>query len=220
MFKGSIIAPVAALFLAACAHAAGCIGVNPDTCLRNAEAAGFELSEMLPDNTVAAQLAKNSQVDVNGKPLSKIVDLSLSGTIAGLSGLQMLDMTIGPGGAVVAASITLPGDPMIAKTSSEYDSTGIYPAIRILLGEQCAGPSALTVYQFFENKIKPAIVLHRKKTELTDTNASTAHFQAAQNVDFCGAKLDFTNIFGVDTDDISVDNPNGVYQLSTLKAHQ
>ncbi len=219
MHKGIWTASVCAVFLAACAHATGCLGVDAITCLRNAEAAGFRLSTELPGNTIDAQLAKNSRLDVNGKPIAKAINISLSGTLAGIGGIEMLELQMAPDDTVMKASITLPGDPLIAKTASEYDATGIFPAVSILLGLECAGHSSLAVYRFFENQIKPVIIRHKKQTELTDTSASTAYFESAENIAFCDAKMDFSDIFGIDTDDITVENPNGSYQLATLIAH-
>ncbi len=211
-------AVVISAFLAACAHAQGCLSESPQDCLRNAENSGFRLSRNYPDNTIDSQLAGSTQVDVNGHRIARDTHISLVGTIRGESGVHTLGIMVGENGLVISASITLAGNPLLAQAASEYAVTGLYPATRILFGSVCAA-SPLEVYRFFENTVKPSVVWHKKETDFTDRGASTTSMQDATNVPFCGEKLDFMSESGVDTEQISYRNPDGIYQVETLTAH-
>lgn len=68
---------VASAFLAACAHAQGCLDESPQNCLRNAENSGFRLSRNYPDNNIDSQLAGSAAVDVNGHRIARETHLSL-----------------------------------------------------------------------------------------------------------------------------------------------
>jgi hypothetical protein len=188
----------------------GCIGKPLDACL-TALQVGFHFG---PYQRIADEMKENEAVDVNGKPLRPRKVLTVSGNLVGWEGISRLllvDLDYTDARIVSRIEITLPSDPGLANTEDEYAKTGIYEAMVLLLGSTCPNVTRLEAYKFFQNDVKPKIVSEGKKIEIHDTNAETSYFRKALNVPFCGRKFSYTNLFGYDTDDITLENPHGAF---------
>jgi hypothetical protein len=193
----------------------GCINKELDGCISNLQA-GFRI---LRKDDIAAQIKRNEEADVNGNRVRKQRRLSIAGNLDGwpaLTDLQSVELEYTPQRVVEYAEISLLGDPSMANTTDEYTKTGIYEGMLLLLGSDCQTIERADVYKFFQNSVKPKIVRERKKTELHDTSAETQYFQKAIDIPFCGRKFGYTNIFGHDTNYITIENPHGVYHRAAV----
>jgi len=159
-------------------------------------------------------MADNAAVDVNGKRIRTRSILTIAGNLSrweGIDNLEMIDLEYTQTRLVNYIGISLPGDPELANTTEEYQKTAIYESIALLIGSSCPDLSADYVYKFFQNTVKPKIIREDKTTTIDETHADTSYFHKALDIPFCGHKLSYTRLFGYSTDDISLDNPKGVY---------
>ena len=192
------------------AYSNGCIGRSLDECLANLRT-GFSFS---PLDNVADAVKKNEEVDVNGKRIRKARNLFISGNYQfapGISNMMSVDLSYSESNTVDYIGISLIGDPSSANTEAEYDKTGLYAAVSLLLGAQCPDLDKLSLYKFFQNTVKPKIISEPKKTEISPTGAETTYFRKALDIPYCGRRLSYTNLFGYDTERIGLDNPHGAF---------
>jgi hypothetical protein len=193
----------------------GCIGKPLDTCLTNLQM-GFQFG---PYQNIDEDIRRNEAVDVTGKRVAKKNNLMIFGTLKGLDSTmrsQGVNLTYTQDKIVDYVEISLPSDPSMANTEDEYRKTGLYEGMVLLLGSSCSTIDRADVYKFFQTTVKPKIVREGKHIEINDTNAEVSHFAKALNIPFCGQKFSYTNLFGVDTDDISATNPHGVYMRTSI----
>jgi hypothetical protein len=94
--------------------------------------------------------------------------------------------------------------------------TGLYEGFVILLGADCPEITPTMVYKFFNNEVKPKIVSEGRSVNIGDTNADTSYFHKALNITFCNHKFSYTDLFGYDTDDITLENPKGAYSRVSI----
>ena len=94
--------------------------------------------------------------------------------------------------------------------------TGLYEAMTLLLGSECQSLGRDQAYKFFQNSVKSRIVNEGRKLRINDTNAEISYFQKAVGIPFCGLKFSYFKLFGYDTQNISLENPHGVYIRNSI----
>ncbi|HWB50172.1 MAG TPA: hypothetical protein VG651_13760 [Stellaceae bacterium] len=106
--------------------------------------------------TVAAQIAKRNELDVNGRTARRkiTIDARPPGKTE-IIGITLTLASPAPNDRVEKVELDLPGDPELAHTASEYDSTYLYDAVSTVLGSRCPALDRLALYRFYENSIKP-----------------------------------------------------------------
>jgi hypothetical protein len=194
------------------AASAGCIKKSIDTCLKNLQT-GFR---SLPLDNVSDQMKNNDAVDVNGKRIRSKNLLLIAGYLQGWTSIQSIDLTYTPNRIVDYIGISLPGDPDMANTTEEYEKTGLYEAMRLLLGSDCQSLNRDDAFKFFQNSVKPRIVREGRTVSINDTNAEITYFQKAIDIPLCGLKFSYMKLFGYDTNDITIDNPHGAYIRNSI----
>jgi hypothetical protein len=163
------------------AHA-GCIRTDLRPCMISlGSALWFDLKVVSP------QLARRNELDVNGKTAHRqvIVDAAVPGHHEPIQIVLTLAAPA-PNDLVVKAEATLPEDPELAHTASEYDRTFLYNVVSVLLGNRCPQLDKLALYRFYENTLKPREVAkteERKEGLLSRTRESVD----TDKVPFCGA---------------------------------
>ena len=195
------------------AEISGCIKKNIKTCVESVQAV---LS--IPDEQVRMEIAKNDKRDVNGKLIvkNKMVTLFGNARSGNYKDGQMVTVHFDDNGIVTLAGMTLRENPGLAKTEDEYDKTGLYEAMTLLLGSDCPELTRKQAHIFFENEVKNRIVSEGKKTVFSDTGARVSYFKKALNIPMCGRLFSFTNSFGYDSSDIDVGNPQGAYRHTDI----
>jgi hypothetical protein len=132
------------------AHA-GCYKTDLRVCMVSLGTAfWFDMS------VVAAQIAKRNELDVNGRTAHRkiTIDARLPGH-AEVIGITLTLASPSPNDRVEKIEFDLPGDPELAHTASEYDSTRLYDVVSVVLGNRCPGLDRMALYRFYENVIKP-----------------------------------------------------------------
>jgi len=161
-------------------------------------------------------LALSQRVDVNGKKIGRDV-VSMMGTIQGADDNSLVELAFDDNRVVTMVDIEkLPKNPAFADTEEEYRRTGLYEALKMIYGDDCATLTPQAAYRFFQNRIKPTIIHEPEKTEWTDTGVSRTSFDKAVDVPFCGRSLSFTSLQGYNTEDITLDNPHGAFVFSGI----
>lgn len=163
------------------AHA-GCVHTDLRRCMISLGSAfWFEM------NLVTRQIARRNELDVNGNTAHRriVIDAKLP------KGLEMFGVTLtlaspAPNDEVVKVALTLPHDPDLAHTASEYDRTLLYDAVSVVLGSRCPSLDRMALYRFYENSLKP---LEVPKVE---TRTKGPYYWVKWSVDtapvpFCGA---------------------------------
>lgn len=114
-----------------------CLDAEIHGCVALMKRRGFSFSDREDLDTA---LARNKDVDVNGK-LIHAREVFLSGYLTGFSALQISTVHIQytPDLRVEQVSISLPSDPEYAKTTGDYDQTGLYAAVSLMIGPECLG---------------------------------------------------------------------------------
>ncbi len=143
----------------------------------------------------AAQIAKRNELDINGRTAHRRIDIGAK--VPGHT--ETIDITLtlaspAPNDQVVSVAVSLPDNPDLARTESEYDKTYLYDVVSVVLGERCPHLDKLALYRFYENSIKPREVA---KVE-SDRHGSVA--QSKRTVDtpktpFCGAWFSLHSVF-------------------------
>ncbi|HEU0218303.1 MAG TPA: hypothetical protein VFQ90_16740 [Stellaceae bacterium] len=137
--------------------------------------------------TVAAQIAKRNELDVNGRTAHRkiTIDAHLPGQVD-MIGISLTLTSPSPNDRVEKIVLNLPGDLEEAHTVSEYDSLRFYDVVSVVLGSHCPGLDRLALYRFYENSIKPHEVIK------ADVQKYGIFHYTRQTVDtepmpFCGA---------------------------------
>jgi hypothetical protein len=163
------------------AHA-GCVRTDLKPCMLSLGTAfWFDM------NLVAAQIAKRNETDVNGKTAHRkiIIDAKLPNHHE-LIGITLTLASPAPNDQVVKVALTLPQDPDLAHTASEYDRTELYDTVSVVLGNRCPALDKMALYRFYENTIKP------RETVKTEVQKKGPFNHTKQTIDtekapFCGA---------------------------------
>ena len=164
------------------AHA-GCIRTPLRACMISLGTAfWFDMS------TVTAQIAKRNEVDVNGRTAHRkiFVDAKVPGR-GELIGITLVLASPAPNDEVVRIELALPGNPDTAHTASEYDTTQLYDAVSVVLGNRCPNLDKMALYRFYENSIKPKEVTKTQVTGTRGTSDYTTQTTDTGAVPFCGA---------------------------------
>jgi hypothetical protein len=194
---------------AAGAQESPCIGKPIAACVAALAAAGHR--DANPAET-EREIGRLGAVDVNGKPVGpKLV--SVFGYLPQFPGRDvMLEITVGAGGTVTSLDANLPGNPKLAHTAEEYDATGLFEVAALILGGDCLKAGKLDFYKFFENTMKPKIKTKNQAPDFSGGHAMTeVVLEKTPVVPFCGRKIVYANLIGYDTDEISADNPHGIF---------
>jgi hypothetical protein len=192
-----VLAAVIVLFLAGIGHgvaasagpgytaeeaSAGCYHTDLRVCVISLGAAfWFDM------RTVAAQIAKRNELDVNGRTAHRkiTIDARPPGQ-TDVIGISLTLASTAPNDRVEKIELDLPGNPELAHTASEYDGTRLYDVVSVVLGSHCPGLDRLALYRFYENSIKP-----REVVKTSVQKYGIFHY-TRQSVDteaqpFCGA---------------------------------
>jgi hypothetical protein len=139
-------------------------------------------------NVVTAQIAKRNEVDVNGRTANRKIVVDVKVPKRGeLIGITLVLASPSPNDEVVKIELALPNNPDLAHTGSEYDTTQLYDAVSVLLGDRCPGLDKMTLYRFYENGIKPKEVTKTRITGTRGTSDYTTQTTDTGAVPFCGA---------------------------------
>lgn len=163
------------------AHA-GCVHTQLRGCMISLGAAfWFDM------NAVTAQIARRNELDVNGRTAHRklVIDAKVPHK-PGMIGIILTLASPAPNDEVVGSEITLPRDPDLAHTASEYDATLLYDVVSVVLGNRCPNLDKLALYRFYENGIKPR---EQPKTEVKNQGPyeTTKMTVDTGEVPFCGA---------------------------------
>jgi hypothetical protein len=137
-------------------------------------------------NLVAPQIARRNELDVNGRTAHRTV--TIDAAVPGHHEMISIVLTLAspaPDDRVVKAAVTLPQDPDLAHTPSEYDRTFLYDAVSVLFGRLCPSLDRMALYRFYENDLKPREIV---KTEILKNGIfnRTRMTVDTDKVPFCG----------------------------------
>lgn len=135
------------VLVAAAAFISPCIGRPIKDCFANI------LQNFEVDDWAAAEVNAEEKTDVNGKriPLSPNVTMLSRKRGIGESKRGSISLNLDENRRVKYMTVTMPADPMDARTETEYDSTEIADYLGPVIG-QCFATKVL-LYRFFENSI-------------------------------------------------------------------
>lgn len=137
--------------------------------------------------TVAAQIAKRNELDVNGRTAHRKITINarLPGQ-ADMIGITLTLASPSPNDRVEKIALYLQGDLEEAHTVSEYDSLRFYDAVSVVLGSHCPGLDRLALYRFYENGIKPREIV-KADVQKYGIFHYTRQTVDTEPVQFCGA---------------------------------
>jgi hypothetical protein len=137
-------------------------------------------------NSVAQQIAKRNELDVNGKTAHRriVIDATAPGHRDRIAIILTL-ASPAPNDTVVGAEIWLTSDPDAAHTQSEYDATFLYDAVAALLGNRCPGLDRLGLYRFYENSVKPNETVKTEVVKRGIVNHTVVSIDTGK-IPFCG----------------------------------
>lgn len=198
----------------------GCIGEDKLSCAASIAAVVTVADDY---SSYGASLFPDRRPDVNGHDLNEGRVKLTAYDPAAITGQRHLsfDLRIDRGGKVRGIMISLPKDPMFAKTQDEYDKTMIYEAVApvVSLGK-CPDLSRESVAQWFENKAKPKATFSPRKFESSVGNITESQTRSATGVPFCGRSFDISSIQGIDPQLVSLDfNPAGRFGGGIVEVH-
>jgi hypothetical protein len=85
------------------------------------------------------------------------------------------------------------------------------------LGADCLeAPSRMAMYQYFENTIKPAIGGIDSQKDVSFGRAVDELSRHSSEIAFCGHHLEFQELIGNDTNQITLQNRDGIFSKSTM----
>jgi hypothetical protein len=102
-----------------------------------------------------------------------------------------------------------------AKTAEDYANSGIALAVDIALGSDCANISDPSNLYRLVHKLKSQVKL-KEKREVNTFSARDSIFGNSEKVELCGALMSYSTSSGTDTNDITVNNPHGVFLSVSL----
>jgi hypothetical protein len=225
--QNSFLVFIAALALSACTNstdvsvepiakvdqAQGCVGSPVKECLSL-------LANVITEsdyNDAMHKFEHGIDVDVNGRPVSKVGTLFFLTAQQPSSLSQYISISYTPAGIVSKFEISLKSSPYNAKTQEEYSATGIYEAMRLALGSRCEiAKDPNKVYKLFENSIKPATSKAKREIQVDAFNASDSYDKTSKPVAVCGHTVTAIDIVGISTDTISDYNQSGSISGTTL----
>lgn len=196
----------------------GCLGQTLNACIDRVH----QYITISYDDT-QSQRQRNSAVDVNGRPVVKKKSLTLIGTISGSPAGAMSAVTIDYNveETVTSVQVQMAGDASMAETSDDYDKTGLFEAVQVAIGTRCSQMSRMALYQFFENKVKPRMVVSPTEREVNMDSASETYGKTAKGLVLCGHPFEYVLAFGHDTNDIDIEsNPSGAWMSASITMTQ
>lgn len=206
----------------------GCIGKDVFTCMATmAQVMAVATDYQTGTDNIRANLDSDDpliardKIDVNGKTLSQ-GELSFSAFVTGLSKSRTLirddalNISVGLSSnkKIRRMIVFLRGDPLLAKTESEYDRTGIYEILSAVSMPKCTNINRLDVYKMIENHVKR----HLKRTHDFEASMSDVSETGGEEgtAKFCGRKLWFYSFGGHAVSAVSLDNDTGIVGGSSL----
>jgi hypothetical protein len=139
-------------------------------------------------NVVTAQIAKRNELDINGRTAHRKIFVDAKVPKRGeLIGITLVLASPAPNDEVARIELSLPGNPDVAHTASEYDTTQLYDAVSVILGNRCPNLDKMALYRFYENSIKPKEVTKTQVTGTRGTSDYTTQTTDTGAVPFCGA---------------------------------
>ncbi len=136
---------------------------------------------------VTEQIARRNEVDVNGQTAHRriIFDAKVPRNPAPI-GITLTLASPSPNDEVVKIAVSLPIDPDLAHTASEYDKTLFYDVVSVVLGSKCPGLDKMALYRFYENSIKPREIVKTELKKSGNFNRTKATVDT-EKLPFCGA---------------------------------
>jgi hypothetical protein len=139
-------------------------------------------------SVVTAQIARRNELDVNGRTAHRKIFVDAKVPKRGeLIGITLVLASPAPNDEVIRIELALPVNPDIAHTESDYDTTQLYDAVSVLLGNRCPNLDKMALYRFYENGIKPKEVTKTQITGTRGTSDYTTQTTDTGAVPFCGA---------------------------------
>jgi hypothetical protein len=162
---------------------AGCLHTQLRACMISLGSAfWFDMS------VVTAQIARRNELDINGRTAHRKIFVDAKVPKRGeLIGITLVLASPAPNDEVIRIELALPVNPDIAHTESEYDTTQLYDAVSVLLGNRCPNLDKMALYRFYENGIKPKEVTKTQITGTRGTSDYTTQTTDTGAVPFCGA---------------------------------
>jgi len=170
------------------AHA-GCVHTDLRPCMISlGSALWFDM------NLVAPEIARRNTLDVNGKTAMRTINISA----AVPKHLERIAIALtlaspAPNDLVIKVRAALPRDPFFAHIEEEYDQTFLYDAMSALLGERCPGLEKLALYRYFENTVKPKVIIETKATK-RGLSSHTKVTARADKLPYCGVTFSYDRI--------------------------
>jgi hypothetical protein len=152
----------------------------------------------------------DADVDINGKPIPiSSVSLRILG-----DDIRIILLMLDDAGRVRSANVSLAGDPLRARTFDEYEATGVYEAAQAVMPGECDLGDRRKFYQLVENQMKPTRSISGGQ-DISDT-ALGDHTRSETTAHLCGVILNIGLYTSVSTDDVTLENPHGVYANASL----
>jgi hypothetical protein len=168
------------------APSAGCLGAPVAACI-----AMLRGSMTMEEGLLAASLERRRHVDVNGRPFGGVV--MVLGRLPGHVEPVNLVLNLTADDRVAAAAGTLFRNPRHARTEEEYAETGLYDIAMPLAGPRCPDKTPLALYRFFENAVKPRIVVSRQDVRGA-LSGGHRELSAAERVPYCGVGFTYIGL--------------------------
>jgi hypothetical protein len=173
----------------------GCIGEDKYTCVATlAQKLAITDSYVVKDNLFA-----EVRYDVNGRPL--IGKITFEGYLPNAKGGDFIYkrtaflLTLGPQGTITTIEVSLPKDPIYARTQDEYDATAAYETVSALTAKTCPTLARADVARWIENTIKPKSKEGPRK-RWSDLERGHATSITSPKTAFCGRTFQFESVQG------------------------
>jgi hypothetical protein len=170
----------------------GCIGETLETCVRTLQAR-FRVA---PGNPISEQIRQNAATDANGKRLHKKFLIVVTGTLPGFDDIkpqQTVVIEYSAEGIVQNIEITLPADPAMARTTEEFDATGLYEGMALLIGLNCPEATRHGLYAFFQNDVRGRIAREAREMVAPGANAAMIYSRKAVGITFCDRRFSYVS---------------------------
>jgi hypothetical protein len=166
----------------------GCLGVTVEKCVR-----GLRATMTLDESFLAAAMARQHQIDVNGKPLGGGL-VTVYARLPERMNQFVILLHLGRDDTVQSVESNLLLNLIEAHTEEVYDQSALFDIVSRLVGRRCPGIDRLELYRFFENSVKPRITLQQEDLSrgLHGLHRIMSH---ADGVPYCGGvTLAYTNL--------------------------
>jgi hypothetical protein len=188
-----------------------CLGATVTNCRANFKIV-FGLKN---EEAIDADITYLNKKDVNGRKISTHM-VQLFPVIATEGETMIVTLTLNDRDLVRSVDVMLPENPGTASTEEDYDKTYIFQTKQAVLGSECDGMDKISVYRFFQNRIKPSVSHSQAQPEFWDTGVETDHIAKSKHFPFCGHTVSYRRDSGIDTSLINSSDYSGRYNSNVL----